>query len=52
MPERCSAINSHNAALDLEERSAGETHESVLDDRRERARPVGGDKYDNPPPAS
>jgi hypothetical protein len=36
---RFSAINSLNAALHLTERSAGESHESVLDDRRERAHP-------------
>lgn len=45
MAARCSAISSDSAALDLEERSAGETQESALDDRRERARPVGNDKY-------
>lgn len=50
MVARCSAISSRSAALDLEEISAGETQESVLDDRRERARPVGDDKYGNPPP--
>jgi hypothetical protein len=50
MAARCSAINSRSAALDLEERSGGETQESVLDDRRERAHPVGDEKNGNLPP--
>jgi len=36
---RFSAINSRNAALHLVERSEGESQESLLDDRRERAHP-------------
>lgn len=48
MAARCSAINSRSAALDLVERSGGDTQESVFDDRRERAHPVGDDeKYGN-----
>ena len=49
MAVRCSAINSRSAALDLEERSDGETQESALDDRRERAHPVGDAMYGNLP---
>jgi len=39
MAARFSAINSRNAALHLVERSEGESQESLLDDRRERAHP-------------
>jgi len=49
MAARCSAINSRSAALDSEERSDGETQESALDDRRERAHPVGDVMYGNLP---
>lgn len=52
MAVRFSAMSSRSAALDLEERSDGGTQESVLDDRRERARPVGDVKYGNPPPST
>lgn len=49
MAARFSAISSRSAALDLKESSAEETQESDFDDRRERARPVGDDKYANLP---
>jgi len=39
MAARFSAINSRNAALHLVDRSEGESQESLLDDRRERAHP-------------
>ena len=45
MAARFSAINSRNAALHLMERSEGESQESLLDDRRERAHPPDDKVY-------